>query len=47
MHDLIGDMGKQIDQRESSKKPGKGRRLWLPKDIIQVLMDNTVSETHR
>jgi len=47
MHDLIGDMGKQIDHRKSSKKPGKGRRLWLPKDIIQVLMDNTVSETHR
>ncbi|XP_027924350.1 TMV resistance protein N-like isoform X2 [Vigna unguiculata] len=41
MHDLIWDMGKQIDQRESSKKPGKGRRLWLPKDIIQVLRDNT------
>ena len=47
MHDLIGDMGRQIDRRESSKKPGKGRRLWLLKDIIQVLRDNTVSETHR
>ena len=45
MHDLIEDMGRQIDRKESSKEPGKRRRLWLPKDIIQVLKNNTVSET--
>ncbi|TKY56916.1 TMV resistance protein N [Spatholobus suberectus] len=41
LHDLIQDMGRQIDQMESPKNPGKRRRLWLPKDIIQVLEDNT------
>jgi len=46
MHDLIEDMGRQIDMKESPKKPGKRKRLWLPKDIIQVLKDNRVSETH-
>ncbi|XP_028207833.1 TMV resistance protein N-like isoform X1 [Glycine soja] len=40
MHDLIQDMGRRIDQQESSKEPGKGRRLWLTKDIIEVLEDN-------
>ncbi|CAJ1952291.1 unnamed protein product [Sphenostylis stenocarpa] len=41
MHDLIQDMGRQIDQKESPKEPGKRRRLWLPKDIIQVLKGKT------
>ena len=45
MHDLIQDMGRRIDQQESSKEPGKRRRLWLTKDIIQVLEDNSVSES--
>ena len=36
MHDLIQDMGRLIDQQESSKEPRKRRRLWLTKDIIQV-----------
>ena len=45
MHDLIEDMGRRIDQKESSKEPRKRRRLWLPKDIIQVLKNNKVSET--
>ncbi|CAJ1952289.1 unnamed protein product [Sphenostylis stenocarpa] len=40
MHDLIQDMGRQIDQKESPKEPGKRRRLWLPKDVIHVLKDN-------
>ena len=44
MHDLIEDMGRQIDQQESPKEPGKRRRLWLPKDIIHVLKHNTVSD---
>ncbi|KOM54582.1 hypothetical protein LR48_Vigan10g047400 [Vigna angularis] len=37
MHDLIENMGRKIDQKESAKEPGNRRRLWLPKDIIQVL----------
>ncbi|XP_017438559.1 disease resistance protein Roq1 isoform X1 [Vigna angularis] len=41
MHDLIHAMGRQIDQHESPKEPGKHKRLWLPKDIIQVLKYNT------
>ncbi|KAL2966389.1 hypothetical protein AAZX31_16G114600 [Glycine max] len=44
MHDLIQDMGKRIDQ-ESSEDPGKRRRLWLTKDIIEVLEGNSVSES--
>ncbi|BAU02564.1 hypothetical protein VIGAN_11211500, partial [Vigna angularis var. angularis] len=40
MHDLIHAMGRQIDQHESPKEPGKHKRLWLPKDIIQVLKYN-------
>ncbi|KAL5173154.1 TMV resistance protein N [Glycine soja] len=43
MHDLIQDMGRQIDQQESSKVSGKRRRLWLTKDIIEVLEDNSES----
>jgi len=43
MHDLIEDMGRQIDQQESSKELGKRKRLWLPKDIIHVLKHNTIS----
>ncbi|XP_020222471.1 TMV resistance protein N isoform X2 [Cajanus cajan] len=41
LHDLIQDMGREIDRKESPKEPGKHRRLWLWKDIIQVLKDNT------
>ncbi|KAL5142720.1 TMV resistance protein N [Glycine soja] len=41
MHDLIQDMGRRIDQQESPKEPGKRKRLWLSKDIIQVLEDNS------
>ncbi|KAH1152258.1 hypothetical protein GLYMA_16G210800v4 [Glycine max] len=41
MHDLIQDMGRRIDQQESSKEPRKRRRLWLTKDIIQVLEENS------
>ncbi|KAL2967644.1 hypothetical protein AAZX31_16G187000 [Glycine max] len=41
MHDLIQDMGREIDQQDSSKKPGRRRRLWLTKDIIQVLEENS------
>ncbi|BAU02587.1 hypothetical protein VIGAN_11214000 [Vigna angularis var. angularis] len=40
MHDLIEDMGRQIDLQKSPTEPGKRRRLWLGKDIIHVLKDN-------
>ena len=43
-HDLIEDMGKEIDRLESPREPGKRRRLWLQQDIIQVLKHNSVSE---
>ncbi|KHN46559.1 TMV resistance protein N [Glycine soja] len=46
LHDLIENMGKEIDRQKSPKEAGKRRRLWLQKDIIQVLKDNSVSETH-
>ena len=47
IHDLIEDMGRKIDQKESPNKPGKRRRLWLPEDVIQVLKYNMVSELHQ
>ncbi|CAJ1952285.1 unnamed protein product [Sphenostylis stenocarpa] len=43
-HDLIEDIGKEIDRQQSPREPGKRRRLWLQNDIIQVLKDNSVSE---
>jgi len=44
MHDLIQDMGRDIERQRSPEEPGKCKRLWSPKDIIQVLKHNTVSE---
>ncbi|KAG2384923.1 TMV resistance protein [Vigna angularis] len=41
LHDLVEDMGKEIVRQESPEEPGKRSRLWSPKDIIQVLEDNT------
>ncbi|KAK7270701.1 hypothetical protein RJT34_26050 [Clitoria ternatea] len=41
LHDLTEDMGKEIVRQKSPKEPGKRSRLWFPKDIIQVLEDNT------
>ncbi|RZB61997.1 TMV resistance protein N isoform B [Glycine soja] len=41
MHDLIQDMGRRIDQQDSSEEPWKRRRLWLTKDIIQILENNS------
>ncbi|MED6183281.1 hypothetical protein PIB30_036467 [Stylosanthes scabra] len=41
MHDLIEDMGKEIDDLEkSANMPGKRRRLWFYKDVVKVLEDN-------
>ncbi|RZC09372.1 TMV resistance protein N [Glycine soja] len=39
-HDLIENMGKEIDRQKSPKEIGKRRRLWLLEDIILVLEDN-------
>ncbi|KAG4380657.1 hypothetical protein GLYMA_16G215000v4 [Glycine max] len=41
MHDLIQDMGREIERQRSPEEPGKRKRLWSPKDIIQVLKHNT------
>ena len=40
MHDLIQDMGREIERQRSPEDPGKCKRLWSPKDIIQVLKHN-------
>ncbi|XP_029150780.1 TMV resistance protein N-like [Arachis hypogaea] len=42
MHDLVQDMGKEIVMSESPTNPGERSRLWSPKDILQVLKDDTV-----
>jgi hypothetical protein len=42
MHDLIQDMGREIVRQESPEHPGKRSRLWLTKDIVDVLENNTV-----
>ncbi|KAH1152309.1 hypothetical protein GLYMA_16G213900v4 [Glycine max] len=41
MHDLIQVVGREIERQISPEEPGKCKRLWLPKDIIQVLKHNT------
>lgn len=35
---------KKLTGRNHQKSPGKRRRIWSPKDIIQVLKDNSVSQ---
>ena len=42
MHDLLQEMGRDIVRRECPKDPGKRSRLWLDKDIDNVLTNNTV-----
>ena len=43
MHDLLQDMGQEIVRRESPREPGGRSRLWIYKDVIHVLKNNTVS----
>ena len=43
MHDLLQEMGKNIVYEECPKEPGKRGKLWLFKDINDVLTKNTVS----
>ena len=42
MHDLLQDMGRDIIRQECREDPGKRSRLWLYKDIDDVLKKNTV-----
>ncbi|KAG6681058.1 hypothetical protein I3842_13G073800 [Carya illinoinensis] len=43
MHDLIGDMGREI-VRQESRHPGKRSRLWSHEDVLKVLKNHTGSE---
>ena len=43
MHDLLQDMGQEIVRSESPKEPGRRSRLWIYKDVIHILKNNTVS----
>ncbi|XP_075649095.1 TMV resistance protein N-like [Castanea sativa] len=44
MHDLLQEMGRDIVRKECPKNPGKRSRLWLHKDIDNVLTKNTGTE---
>ncbi|XP_065622821.1 disease resistance protein RUN1-like [Quercus suber] len=44
MHDLLQDMGQDIVRRESPKEPGRRSRLWIYKDVLHVLKNNTGAE---
>ncbi|KAI9105116.1 hypothetical protein K1719_022832 [Acacia pycnantha] len=41
MHDLIRDMGRKIVNEESPNNPGERSRLWVHRDIVNVLERNT------
>ncbi|XP_074359278.1 TMV resistance protein N-like isoform X3 [Apium graveolens] len=43
MHDLLQDMGRNIARNESPDEPGKHSRLWVSKDICDVLKKKKVS----
>ena len=43
MHDLLQEMGKNIVYEECPKEPGKRGKLWLFKEINDVLTENMVS----
>ena len=42
MHNLLGEMGRNIVYEESPGEPGKRRILWLYEDIDRVMKNNTV-----
>ncbi|XP_050254075.1 disease resistance protein RUN1-like isoform X5 [Quercus robur] len=44
MHDLLQDMGQEIVRRESPRDPGGRSRLWIYKDVIHVLKNNSGTE---
>ncbi|KEH20184.1 disease resistance protein (TIR-NBS-LRR class) [Medicago truncatula] len=41
LHDLIGDMGKEVVRQESIKEPGERSRLCCQDDLVRVLRENT------
>ncbi|XP_057438847.1 TMV resistance protein N-like [Lotus japonicus] len=40
MHDLVQDMGRAFNHRESRSQPGNSKRLWFYQDILNVLNNN-------
>ena len=42
MHDLLQELGRDIVRQECPKDPGRRSRLWLDKDIDNVLTNNKV-----
>ncbi|XP_020993159.1 TMV resistance protein N [Arachis duranensis] len=40
MHDLTQDMGREIVKQEAPKESGERSRLWLCKDVLEVLTEN-------
>ncbi|CAL8997612.1 unnamed protein product, partial [Prunus brigantina] len=44
MHDLLRDMGKEIERAKSPKDPGKRSRLWCPEDVKAVLTNKSGTE---
>ena len=44
MHDLLQEMGQDIFRQECPQDPGKRSRLWLYKDIDNVMMKNMVGD---
>ena len=42
MHDLLQEMGWDVVRKESSSEPERRSRLWIPEDIHDVLIENTV-----
>uniref|UniRef100_A0A2N9HYG1 TIR domain-containing protein n=1 Tax=Fagus sylvatica TaxID=28930 RepID=A0A2N9HYG1_FAGSY len=47
MHDLLEEMGRHIVRQECPNEPGKRSRLWLYKDIDNMLKRNTGTEAVR
>ncbi|KAG6702797.1 hypothetical protein I3842_07G053300 [Carya illinoinensis] len=44
IHDLLQKMGQEIIYDESLEEPGQHSRLWLYKDVLHVLKNNTGTE---
>ena len=45
MHALLRDMGREIICEKSPKEPKNHSRLWLQKDVIEVLQTHNVRPT--
>jgi hypothetical protein len=46
MHDLLRDMGREIIREKSPKEPEERSRLWFHKDVLGVLIEQTVSTSY-